>query len=326
MKLLITGSSGHLGEAVCRVLKTQNIDYIGLDIHPGPFTTHLGSIDDRTLVKELVSQVDYVLNIATLHKPHVVTHSKHDFVNVNIIGTLNLLEEAHLQHLKGFIFTSTTSTFGHVLTPKPGEPAVWTTEDTPYLPKNIYGVTKIAAEDLCQLYAHNHNLPCLVLKTSRFFPEDDDKKEQRDAYEELNLKANELLYRRVDIQDTVNAHLLALEKVREIGFGKYIISATSPFQKAHLAMLNTDAAVVIRGLFPQVNQLYAEKDWKLPQLIDRVYVNEKARTELGWNPKYDFKHVLNCLEQGLDFRSELTLAVGAKGYHQEEFEEGPYPV
>jgi UDP-glucose 4-epimerase len=326
MKLLITGSSGHLGEAVCRVLQAKNIDYIGLDIHPGPFTTHIGSIEDRSLVKELVAQVDYVVHIATLHKPHVMTHSKHDFVQVNITGTLNLLEEARLHQLKGFIFTSTTSTFGHVLTPKPGEPAVWTTEDTPYLPKNIYGVTKIAAEDLCQLYALNHNLPCLVLKTSRFFPEDDDKKSLREAYDELNLKANELLYRRVDIEDAVQAHLLGLEKVREIGFGKYIISATSPFQKAHLPMLNTDAATVIRSLFSKVDQLYAEKGWKLPPLIDRVYVNEKARTELGWQPQSDFKHVLQSLEQGLEFRSDLALQVGAKGYHQQEFEEGPYPV
>ena len=60
--------------------------------------------------------------------------------------------------------------------------------------------------------------------------------------------------------------------------------------------------------------------------IDRVYVNEKARQELGWEPKYDFQYVLNCLKENKDFRSNLTFELGIKGYHEENFEEGPYPV
>ena len=60
--------------------------------------------------------------------------------------------------------------------------------------------------------------------------------------------------------------------------------------------------------------------------IDRVYVNEKARTELGWKPKYDFRYVLDCIKNGKDFRSGLSKLIGIKGYHSEVFEHGPYPV
>ncbi|MGC7986079.1 hypothetical protein ACP3XM_24865, partial [Salmonella enterica] len=60
--------------------------------------------------------------------------------------------------------------------------------------------------------------------------------------------------------------------------------------------------------------------------IDRVYVNERARRELGWRPEFDFAHVLNCLRAGLDFRSELARAVGSKGYHDAVFDDGPYPI
>jgi hypothetical protein len=51
--------------------------------------------------------------------------------------------------------------------------------------------------------------------------------------------------------------------------------------------------------------------------IDRVYVNDKARKELGWEPRYDFRHALDLLAQGADPRSPLAQSIGAKGYHAE---------
>jgi nucleoside-diphosphate-sugar epimerase len=57
------------------------------------------------------------------------------------------------------------------------------------VPKNIYGVTKAAAEDLCQLFHRNQKLPCLVLRTSRFFPEEDDNRKVRETYSDANVKA-----------------------------------------------------------------------------------------------------------------------------------------
>lgn len=123
--------------------------------------------------------------------------------------------------VRSFIFTSTTSTFGSALTPPADAPAAWITEEVTPIPKNIYGVTKTAAEALCELFYGNHHLPCLILRTSRFFPEADDHKETREAYSDSNIKANELLYRRVELEDVVSAHLLALEKAPEIGFDRY---------------------------------------------------------------------------------------------------------
>ena len=51
--------------------------------------------------------------------------------------------------------------------------------------------------------------------------------------------------------------------------------------------------------------------------IDRVYVNDRARRDLGWTPRYDFRLALDRLAAGDDPRSELTHTIGAKGYHQE---------
>ena len=57
-----------------------------------------------------------------------------------------------------FVFTSTTSVFGRALTPLPEGPAAWITEDIVPLPRNIYGVTKAAAEDLCEIIGRDQTM------------------------------------------------------------------------------------------------------------------------------------------------------------------------
>jgi len=326
MKILVTGSSGHLGEALVRTLRQRHRNVVGLDLKPSEYTGEVGSIVDRNFVRRCMRNVDAVLHTATLHKPHVVTHSRHDFVDSNITGTLNLLEESVAAGVSAFIYTSTTSAFGNALAPPPESPAAWITEEVKPVPRNIYGVTKVAAEDLCELFHRTFRLPTLILRTSRFFPEEDDRQETREAYKDGNVKANEILYRRVDIDDVVSAHLLALEKALQIGFAKYIISATTPFSKDDLVELRSNAPKVVRRLFPDYEQEYAGRGWKIFPRIDRVYVNERARSELGWRPRYDFRYVLERLKAGEDPRSELALTVGSKGYHAHSFEDGPYPV
>jgi nucleoside-diphosphate-sugar epimerase len=266
------------------------------------------------------------LHAATLHKPHVATHSRQEFVDTNITGTLNLLEAAVSAGVESFVYTSTTSVFGDALVPPRGAPAAWITEDVTPVPKNIYGVTKTAAEDLCQLFHRNQGLACIVLRTSRFFPEEDDNNEVRKIFSDNNVKANEYLYRRVDIEDVVSAHLLAAERAPDLGFRKYIVSATTPFQRHDLARLRVDAPAVVRERVPDYEAVYHRLQWTMFPGIGRVYVNERARNELGWLPRYDFSYVIDRLKTGVDFRSPLARAVGSKGYHDEVFSQGPYPV
>ena len=324
MKLLITGTTGHLGEALVRTLRDRH-DLIGIDLLPSPFTKHVGSIIDRDLVRRCMQGVDAVIHAATLHKPHVATHSRQAFVDVNVTGALNLLEEAAAAGVKAFVFTSTTSAFGRALTPSPGEPATWSPEDVKPVPRNIYGVTKCAAEDLCELFHRLHRLPCVILRTSRFFPDEDDNPDVRSAYPDANIKANEFLYRRVDVQDVVDAHVLALEKAASIGFGRYIISATTPFQRDDLRDLRRDAPAVVARYVPEFSKEYAPRGWKMFPTIERVYVNERARRDLGWRPQYDFRRVVELLKSGDDFRSPLAREIGSKGYHSENSKDGRYP-
>jgi UDP-glucose 4-epimerase len=326
MRVLVTGSGGHLGEGLVRALQGTPHEVVGLDRRPSPSTHRVGSITDREFVRRCVRGADAVIHAATLHKPHIATHSRQDFVDANITGTLHLLEEAAAAGVAAFVFASTTSAFGRALTPPPGAPAAWITEDVRPVPRNIYGVTKTAGEDLCELFHHRHGLACLVLRTSRFFPEADDDPDVRRDYEDGNVKANEYLYRRVDLQDVVDAHLLAAEKAPLIGFGRYIISATTPFRPDDLLELRRDAPRVVRRRAPGYEDVYARRGWRMFPGIERVYVNERARKELGWRPRYDFRRVIECLSAGEDPRSPLARAVGSKGYHDRRFADGPYPV
>ena len=326
MTILVTGSAGHLGEALMRKLRAASREAIGIDLKPSPFTQRTGDIADRAFVRDAMRGASAVIHTATLHKPHVATHPAQDFVDTNISGTLALLEEAVAAGVRAFVFTSTTSVFGAALTPAADAPAAWITENVAPVPKNIYGATKLAAEQLCELYHRRHGLPVVVLRTSRFFPEADDDAGKRAAYALANAQANELLYRRADIEDVANAHLLAVERAPALGFGRYIVSATTPFAPEDLALLHRDAPAVLRRLFPSFEALYGARGWRMFPRVDRVYVNALARQELGWQPRHHFAHVLDCLAKDRDFRSPLALAVGAKGYHATTFGEMPYPV
>jgi nucleoside-diphosphate-sugar epimerase len=317
MRVLVTGSAGHLGEALMRALPAAGCDCVGVDVLSSPHTTVVGSIADREVVRRCMDGVDAIVHAATLHKPHVGSHTRQEFVDVNITGTLNLLEAAVDSGVAAFVFTSTTSTFGRALVPAEGEPAAWITEDVVPVPKNVYGATKVAAEDLCELVHRDHGLPVLVLRTSRFFPEGDDRDDVRTAYDDANLKVNELLYRRVDLQDVVDAHRLALDRAAAVGFGRYIISATTPFTRADLAELRRDAPAVLARRVPEYPERYAALGWRMFGSIERVYVNDRARAELGWTPRYDFRHALERLAAGQDPRSPLAREVGMKGYHAE---------
>jgi UDP-glucose 4-epimerase len=322
MTVLVTGSAGHLGEALMRRLPGEGHVVRGMDLKPGPFVEVVGSVADRAVVRSALSGVEAVLHAATLHKPHVATHSRQDFIDTNVTGTLTLLEEAVTAGVRAFVFTSTTSAFGRALVPGPGEAAAWITEGVVPRPRNVYGATKVAAEDFCELVHRDHGLPCLILRTSRFFPEADDHDQRRSAYDDLNLKVNELLYRRVDLEDAVTAHLRAIERAPELGFGRYIVSATTSLDPSDLALLRTDAPRVVARHHPGYERLFAERGWRMLPEIERVYVNDRARCDLGWKPRYDFAAALRALQEGRDPRSPLAREIGAKGYHDAPV--GPY--
>lgn len=314
MRALITGSSGHLGEALVRCAGSHGFDVVGLDARPSEFTAFVGSVCDAELVRAAMQDVDVVIHSATLHKPHIATHSTFDFIDTNVIGAATILEESVRAGLRGVVFTSTTSAFGSALRPTREDGAAWIDEDLAAIPKNIYGATKVHAEDLCELFHRRHRLPVIILRVARFFPERDEKNEARLGLSDENIKANDFLYRRVDLSDAVSAHYMSARKLAEVGFAKYVVCATTPFDRVHRKKLMEDAPQIVASFYPDYPEIYARYGWKMQRQIDRIYVNRSIREDIGWTPEFCFGEILRRLDAGLPAVSELSLEVGHRGY------------
>ena len=148
----------------------------------------------------------------------------------------------------------------------------------------------------------------------------------REAYSDDNAKANEYLFRRVAIEDAVDAHLLAAERAPAIGFGRYIISATTPFLPEDRARAEGRRARRRPPARAGLGSRIARRGWRMFASIDRVYDNSRARRDLGWRPRWDFQTVIQRLGETGDIRGPLARLIGAKDYHAGRFEGEPYPV
>jgi UDP-glucose 4-epimerase len=300
MRVLVTGSSGWLGQTLVPQLRAAGHEVVGLDIEAGPTTSVVGSITDARLVDATFRDfaTEAIVHAATLHKPHVATHPASAFVAVNVQGTLNLLEAATApgSKVQRFVFTSTTSLMisAEIRAGRAGGAtrAAWLTEAmTGLRPRNIYGVTKLAAEHLCRLQHELHGLPLVILRTSRFFPEADDMAhaiQQSDA----NTKTNELLFRRLTVEDAAAAHLAALEKAPALGLDTFIVSAPPPFTPDDCTELIKDAPAVVARYFPDYPGIYDRLGWTMFASIDRVYDPTRAKERLGFTCRTGFAEAL----------------------------------
>jgi UDP-glucose 4-epimerase len=299
MNILVTGSSGWLGQTLVPRLRRDGHQVVGLDPEKGATTDIVGSVVDRALIRRILRErgITAIVHAAARHKPHIATHDNSEFVAVNVQGTLNLLEEAVDAKVDRFVFTSTTSlTISQQI--RDGRAggateAVWIDETmAPLVPRNIYGVTKLSAEELCRLFHQLHKLPILILRTARFFPEEDDMAHAI-AQSGENTKANEFLFRRLTVEDAAEAHVAALAKAPELGFDTFIISSMTPFSKADCRELLADAPAVVARYFPDYRAKYAKRGWTMFDSIDRVYDAGKAKRVLGFACKTGFREVLD---------------------------------
>jgi UDP-glucose 4-epimerase len=305
MNIFVTGSSGWLAQDLVPRLKRAEHAVIGLDPVPGPHTDVVGTVADRDLVRKIIRdhRIQGIVHAGALHKPQVATHDPGQFIETNVQGTLNLLQEATAEGstVDRFVFTSTTSLMisqeirdAH----RRGiERAFWIDEEMATLePRNIYGVSKLSAEHLCRMVHGATGLPVVILRTSRFFPEEDDMAHAI-IQSGANTKANEFLFRRLTVHDAASAHIVALDRAPQIGFDTFIISALTPFSPEDCEALMEYAPLVVHRYFPRYREIYARRGWTMFDYIDRVYDSNKAMRRLGFVCRTDFGDILLQLDR-----------------------------
>ena len=273
-KILVTGSSGQLGREIVKQLKLRQYEVLGIDVVESDTTDKLINIRNNEQVKNITIGMDAIIHTAAIHGKHYeLKYPREEFIETNINGTFNLLKACVENGVKKFLYTSTTSIYGKSMVNS--KEAVWVDENLIPAPRDIYDITKLTAELLCQDYFEKENLETTILRVSRFLPEAE------------NTKAIHRLYRGLDEYDGAIGHILALEKHFET-FEIFNVSNESPFQKEDLKTLISDPKEAMKKYYPGIEEIFEQKAWVFPKSIDRVYSIEKAKKELGYKPINNF--------------------------------------
>jgi UDP-glucose 4-epimerase len=115
-----------------------------------------GSILDTKLLRQLMTDIDYVFHLAALWLYECV-HEPRSAVQVNIVGSFNVIEAAQTAGVKKVIFSSSASVYGDAVdTPM--------SEDHPFNNRTTYGATKIAGEQLFRAFNEQHGLDYVGLR------------------------------------------------------------------------------------------------------------------------------------------------------------------
>lgn len=282
-KIIVTGTSGRIGEAIAANLFSGNYSVIGIDKIPGKFTTHICDINDLDQINSIFEGATAIIHTAALHAPHVGKVSDLDFRRVNIDGTKYLAELAIKYKIDRFVFTSTTAIYGYATQITDG--ATWITEETISQPKTIYHTSKIEAELVLKEISHSSQLKVAIIRMSRCFPE------------AANLMACYRLHRGVDKRDVAQAHKLALELQNPKGFDVFIVSGMPPFEFNDRFIAGTDFDKILKERCPDLIDQLNDIGYKPPKSIDRIYDPSKAKKVLGWSSHYSYLEVFKQLRE-----------------------------
>lgn len=276
---MVTGSSGKLGTAVVKRLRHLGYKVIGIDLIAGSTTNKQLDIRDKNLISKLPNGFDAIIHTAAIHGMHYdLDYSRESFIETNIYGTLNLLEGCLVKNIKKFLYISSTSIYGNAMVDP--HQAVWVDEQLSVQPRDIYDISKQTAEQLCKDYFFKEGLQTSVYIVGRFLNEEE------------NLKTNHRLYRGLDERDAAEALHLALTYTFD-NFEIFNIASSSSFRKTDLIQLKNNPIEIILDLYPKAESIYKLNGWQFPKSIDRVYVIDKAKKILGFEPKYTFEYLLN---------------------------------
>lgn len=276
-KLLITGSSGELGKAVKETLAGK-YEIIGVDINPknGDREVDLRHFGD---IYRALDEIDYVVHAASLHGIDIRSRLRLDFFENNVKGTWNLVEAAYLQKVKKIIFVSTSSIYGSSVDNDSGE-AWWLTESSNVNPSDVYDMTKLLGEEICQFYADRLGLPILIYRVARFYVGPN--------VSDFHLKK---AYMGIDVDDVVEA--LELGFSSDVNKGVYnISSAQTPFDVKDVQNLFDDAPKTLKDRKPEISEFMDKNKIEFPQSIKKVICIDKAIKELGFDPKYSVEDIL----------------------------------
>ncbi len=172
MKCLVTGAAGFIGSHLCERLLQDGCQVVGLDGFVPSYPRALKesnlaaaracprfrfqAVDLRSdPLGPWLDDVEVVFHLAAMPGLPRSWTEFDLYESCNVAATQRLLEAIPRQGLRRFLYASTSSVYGRFAT---GD------ESLPTRPISPYGVTKLAAENLCRAYAEERGLPLVVLR------------------------------------------------------------------------------------------------------------------------------------------------------------------
>ena len=186
-RILVTGSAGYIGAALCLALGRLGAEAVGLDVAAGRHGTVniKADVADAEAVRAAAEGCHGVLHVAARHAPHATHYHADEFVATNVTGTQNVLDAAAAAGGIPVVYTSTTSLTitNRVKSAEAAGALVWLDETAQPpaaplpatgaddAPRNKYGRSKLEGERRCAAAAAA-GLPCVIVRVARCFPED----------------------------------------------------------------------------------------------------------------------------------------------------------
>jgi nucleoside-diphosphate-sugar epimerase len=288
MLVLITGAGGNLGRAAIPVLEQEGhilrlLDFRSLD------TTHelvVGDVRDPKVVAQAMVGVDAVVHGAALHGVHLETWAADDFWSINTGGTFTVYEAARAAGVSRVVLASSMVVYGGV----GGDTSRWEvrTEESPFAPGDVYGLTKVVAEETARFFASVHHVDTVALRLGMFVPE---------TFERYGFR---LLFGGVDDRDVGQAVSLALAHDPQGGFDAFDIMADSGLSPEDLPALEADVARALDQRWPGTAELVEAHGLELDDLVwgRLIFPVEKAKSALSYRPGYDFAAFLAAWRRG----------------------------
>jgi UDP-glucose 4-epimerase len=306
-KVLVTGGAGFIGSRLVQALLKRECRVKVLDSRCGVFEGKKnpnlefvgvgsdglrGGMADRSIVEQAVEDVDVVYHLAINWDGYTWKHTLPlaDLFDVNVRGTLNLLEAAKSEGVRHFLFSSSCAVYGESGSMVVDEecvcnPELWVGDVGP-----AYGVLKLAVEKLCLLYCRQYGLPVTVFRIEFVFDESEALPSSKIME---NVRKGETIevvegdgYASIHVDDVVEAFLLAT--LNENAFGQVF------------NLSNPAAYVSYRELYEFLVELTGSKS-VVKLVTDPLYRGrvpesvEKIERVLGWKPlrgKDDLKRAL----------------------------------
>ncbi|MFH1423759.1 MAG: NAD-dependent epimerase/dehydratase family protein [Candidatus Nealsonbacteria bacterium] len=281
MKILITGSSGLIGSALKDFLEKQDVEVILYDLKDNPPNDTRNFSD----LKEKMSGADGVVHLAAVSRVIAAFNDPLECINTNVGGTINVLEAARVGNRPWVIFGSSREVFGESR-PLP------VTEETPCHPMNVYGIAKIAGEDLCKIFSRDYGLKTRTLRFSNVYTGPRDQLDrvipkfilQAAKNEDIIINGTgEELFDFTYLQDTIQGIWGCIQEIQKSQkpYDDFILATGVPTSLRELAdliikILSSKSEIKhTRGRSYDVNKFYADP--------------AKARQILGFDPKTGLK-------------------------------------